>query len=68
MAKREYSTELSKLLEFLKTKNPTQIQNRMSKTLNEEEGRIYLKALKKKDQEGRKKLFRLINNGIHKKI
>ena len=68
MPKKENSVELTKLLEILKTNNPTQLQNRKFKELNEEESRIYLKALKKKGQEDRKRLFRLINKGIHKKI
>ena len=68
MPKKEYSVELLKLLEILKTNNPTQLQNRKFKELNQEEREIYMKALKKKGQTDRKKLFRLINKGIHKKI
>ena len=68
MPKKEYSVELTKLLEILKTNNPTQLQNRKFKELNQEEREIYMKALKKKGQADRKKLFRLINKGIHKKI
>ena len=68
MPKKEYSVELTKLLEILKTNNPTQLQNRKVLDLNQEEQEIYLKALKKKGQADRKKLFRLINKGIHKKI
>ena len=64
----EYSVELTKLLEILKTNNPTQLQNRKVLDLNQEEQEIYMKALKKKGQADRKKLFRLINKGIHKKI
>ena len=67
-AKKEYSVELTKLLEILKTKPPTQLQNKKSKELNKKEREIYMKALKKKGQADRKKLFRLINKGIHKKI
>jgi len=68
MAKKEYSVELTKLLEILKTNNPTQLQNRQVLDLNQDEQRIYRKALKKKGQADRKKLFKLINKGIHKKI
>ena len=68
MPKKEYSVELTKLLEILKTSNPTQLQNRKVLDLNQEEQEIYKKALKKKGQAVRKKLFRLINKGIHKKI
>ena len=68
MPKKEYSVELLKLLEILKTNNPTQLQSRKVLDLNQEEQEIYMKALKKKGQADRKKLFRLINKGIHKKI
>ena len=68
MPKKEYSIELIKLLEILKTNNPTQLQHKRFKELNQEEREIYMKALKKKGQTERKKLFRLINKGIHKKI
>ena len=68
MSKEEYSVELLKLLEILKTNNPTQLQNRKFKELNQYEREIYMKALKKKGQADRKKLFRLINKGIHKKV
>ena len=68
MPKKEYSVELTKLLEILKTNNPTQLQNKRFKDLNQDEREIYRKALKKKGQTDRKKLFRLLNKGIHKKI
>ena len=68
MPKKKYSVELTKLLEILKTNNPTQLQNRKSKELNQEERLIYMDALKKKGMADRKKLFKLINKGIHKKI
>ena len=68
MPKKEYSVELLKLLEILKTNNPTQLQSRKVLDLNQEEQEIYMKALKKKGQADRKTLFRLINKGIHKKI
>ena len=68
MPKKEYSLELTKLLEFLKNNNPTPLQNRKSKELTQEERGIYMDALKKKGMADRKKLFKLINKGIHKKI
>ena len=68
MPKKEHSVELTKLLEILKTNNPTQLQNRQVLDLNQDEQEIYRKALKKKRQADRKKLFKLINKGIHKKI
>jgi hypothetical protein len=68
MAKKEYSVELTKLLAILKTNNPTQLQNKQVLDLKKEEQGIYRKALKKKRQTDRNKLFRLLNKGIHKKI
>ena len=59
MLKKEYSVELLKLLEILKTNNPTQLQNRKFKELNQEEREIYMDALKKKTKADRKLLFRL---------
>ena len=59
MPKKEYSVELLKLLEILKTNNPTQLQNRKFKELNQEEREIYMDALKKKTKADRKLLFRL---------
>ena len=59
MPKKEYSVELSKLLEILKTNNPTQLQNKRFKELNQEEREIYMDALKKKSKADRKKLFKL---------
>ncbi len=59
MPKKEYSDELLKLLEILKTNNPTQLQNRKFKELNQEEREIYMAALKKKAQADRKLLNRL---------
>ena len=48
MPKKEYSVGLTKLLKILKTnKNPTQLQNRRFKELNQEEREIYMKASKK---------------------
>ena len=58
MPKKEYSVELLKLLEILKTNNPTQLQHRKVKELNQEEREIYMEALKKKTKADRKLLFR----------
>ena len=63
---KEHSVELTKLLNILKLSNPTQLEDRMFKELNEEERTIYMKAVKKKGQADRKKLFKLMNKGIHK--
>ena len=63
----KYSTELTKLLEHLKIYNPTPLQDRMFKELNQEEREIYMAARKKKAKVDRKKLFKLIDKGIHKK-
>ena len=60
MEKKEYSIELTKLLETLNTNNPTQLQNRKVLDLNQEERAIYMKALKKKGQADRRKLFKLM--------
>ena len=57
--KKEYSVELAKLLEYIKTNNPTQLQDRMFKELNQEEREIYMAALKNKSQADRKLLNRL---------
>jgi len=59
MPKKEYSVELLKLLEILKTNNPTQLERRKFKELNQEEREIYTDALKKKSKADRKLLFRL---------
>ena len=60
MPKKKYSVELLKLLEILKTNNPTQLQHRKFKELNQEEREIYMDALKKKSKADRKKLFKLM--------
>ena len=60
MPKKEYSVELTKLLEILKTNNPTQLQNRKVLDLIQEEREIYVDALKKKGMADRKKLFKLM--------
>ena len=59
MPKKEYSVELLRLLEILKTNNPTQLQHRKFKELNQEEREIYMAALKKKGQADRKLLNKL---------
>ena len=59
MAKKKYSTELTKLLEHLKINHPTPLQDRMFKELNQEERAIYMAARKKKSKADRKKLFKL---------
>ena len=68
MPKKEYSVELTKLLEFIKTNNPTHLQKIKSKELNQEEREIYMKALKEKGMADRKKRFRRFDKGIHNKI
>ena len=55
----ESCVELLKLLEILKTNNPTQLEHRKFKELNQEEREIYTDALKKKSKADRKLLFRL---------
>ena len=59
MPKKEYSVELARLLEILKTNNPTQLQHKKFKELNQEEREIYMAALKKKGQADRKLLNKL---------
>jgi len=67
MPKKEYSVELLKLLEILKTNNPTQLQNKKFKELNQEERKIYMDALKQKTKADRKILFRLNTKGRFRK-
>ena len=57
---KEHSVELLKLLEILKTNNPTQLQHKRFKELNQEEREIYMDALKEKSKADRKKLFKLM--------
>ena len=59
MPKKEYSVELLRLLEILKTKKPTQLQNKLFKELNQEEREVYMAALKKKSRSDRKLLNKL---------
>ena len=64
---KELSVELLKLLEILKTNNPTQLQHKRFKELNQEEREIYMAALKKKGQADRKLLNRLNTRGRFRK-
>jgi hypothetical protein len=57
MPKEEHSVELAKMLEDLKTKEPT---IKRFKGLTQEEREIYMNALNKKAKENRKKLRKLI--------
>ena len=56
----EYSAELTRLLDHLKINNPTPLQDRMFKELNQEEREIYMASLKKTSKADRKKLFKLM--------
>ena len=67
MPKKEYSVELTKLLEILKTNNPTQLQHKKVLDLNQEEREIYKAALKKKSKADRKKLFKLMKRSTFAK-
>jgi len=67
MKKIEYSTELTKLLEHLKNFNPTPLQDRQFKGLNQEERSIYMAARKKKSKADRKKLFKLMKKSTFAK-
>ena len=58
MAKKEYSAELTKMLEDLKHK-PSTIRNRWKK-LNEEERGIYFDALQKRSAKVRAEFDKLI--------
>ena len=63
----EYSAELTKLLEFLKTNNPNPLQNRRFKELNQEERKIYMTARKKKVKADRNRLHRLMKKSTFAK-
>ena len=65
--KKEYSVELTRLLEFLKTNNPTPLQRRKFKELDQEERRIYMAAVKRKANADRKKLFKLMKKNTFAK-
>ena len=67
MPKKEYSVELTKLLEILRTNNPTQLEDRKFKELNKEEREIYMAARKKKSKADRKKLFKLMKKSTFAK-
>ena len=67
MPKKEYSVELAKLLEILKTNNPTQLQNKRFKVLNQEEREIYMDVRKKKAMADRNKLHRLMKKSTYAK-
>ena len=67
MLKKEYSIELTKLLEILRTNNPTQLEDRKFKELNKEEREIYMAARKKKSKADRKKLFKLMKKSTFAK-
>jgi hypothetical protein len=67
MFKKEYSVELTKLLEILRINNPTQLENRKFKELNQEEREIYMVARKKKSKADRKKLFKLMKKSTFAK-
>ena len=63
----EYSAELTKLLEHLKLFNPTPLQDRMFKALNQEEREIYMATRKKKAKSDRNKLHRLMKKSTYAK-
>ena len=63
----EYSAELTRLLDHLKINNPTPLQDRMFKELNQEERAIYMAARKKKSKADRKKLFKLMKKSTFAK-
>ena len=65
--KKEYSTELTKLLDHLKINNPTPLQDRMFKLLNEGERVIYMAARKKKAKADRNRLHRLMKKSTFAK-
>ena len=63
----KYSAELTKLLEHLKINNPTPLQDRMFKELNQEEREIYMAARKKKAKADRNRLHRLMKKSTFAK-
>ena len=67
MPKKEYSAELTKLLEHLKINNPTPLQDRMFRELNHDEREIYKVAQKEKVKSERNKLFRLMKKNTFAK-
>ena len=64
---KKYSIELTKLLKHLEINNPTPLQERMFKELNQEEREIYMTARKKKVKADRKKLFKLMKKSTFAK-
>ena len=67
MAKKEYSVELTKLLEILRTGHPTQLHQKKIKDLNQEEREIYMAARKKKAKADRNRLHRLMKKSTFAK-
>ena len=67
MFKKEYSVELTKLLEILRINNPTQLEDRKFKELNQEEREIYMTARKKKVKADRNRLHRLMKKSTFAK-
>ena len=65
--KKEYSIELTKLLEILKTSHPTPLQEKMFKALNQEEREIYMAARKKKAKADRNRLHKLMKKSTFAK-
>ena len=63
----EYSAELTRLLDHLKINNPTPLQDRMFKELNQEEREIYMAARKKKAKADRNRLHRLMKKSTFAK-
>ena len=63
----KYSAELTKLLEHLKINNPTPLQDRIFKDLNQEERSIYMAARKKKAKADRNRLHRLMKKSTFAK-
>ena len=63
----EYSAELTRLLDHLKINNPTPLQDRIFKDLNQEERSIYMAARKKKAKADRNRLHRLMKKSTFAK-
>ena len=63
----EYSAELIRILDHLKNNNPTPLQDRMFKELNQEEREIYMAARKKKAKADRNRLHRLMKKNTFAK-
>ena len=67
MPKKKYSVELTKLLEILRISNPTQLEDRKLKELNQEEREIYMAARKKKAKADRNRLHKLMKKSTFAK-